>query len=368
VSERLVLAGLWAIPGVGPKTIARVRREFHNLEQLAERPLGGWALDLLPTAARSALKADWRIAAIGERMLERAKQRGMSVAFEDDPAYPKKLRGYIEAPPLLFHWGPGDDVAPRRRVGMVGTRHPEFKIKNVLEPLVRATAKAGIGVVSGAAMGVDQLCHLYSAAEAGETWGFLGSSLDQIDPNPLSIWRQVQRYGATFFSEYPPGVRAQPKTFPRRNRLIAACSDAVLIVRGGLLSGTRFTIGYARRLKRPLLAMPGDLDNQTAALPNLLLRKGWATPCLSEHDVLRAVGASGASSHKPAAHTRASPSEEELSPTARELLPQLPRRRMNFEDLQMSTKLESARLLSALCELELYGFAVQYPGREFERV
>jgi len=64
---------------------------------------------------------------------------------------------------------------------MVGMRHPDKEFDRFAEKLVTDVRKAGIGVVSGAAIGIDHMCHSYCVKARGETWGFLGSALDEIE-------------------------------------------------------------------------------------------------------------------------------------------------------------------------------------------
>jgi len=50
-------------------------------------------------------------------------------------------------------------------------RHPDKEFDRFAEKLVTDVTKAGIGVVSGAAIGIDHMCHSYCVKARGETWG-----------------------------------------------------------------------------------------------------------------------------------------------------------------------------------------------------
>ena len=49
------------------------------------------------------------------------------------------------------------------------------------------------------------------------------------------------------FSEYPPGVKPSQYRFPRRNRLISAWSDEIVVIGAGRGSGALITAEYAEK-------------------------------------------------------------------------------------------------------------------------
>src|SRR5206468_4660501 len=86
--------------------------------------------------------------------------------------------------------------------------------------------------------------------------------------------------------------RGEPKgkgVFVERNRLIAALAVATVVVEAAEKSGALSTAAYARRLGRPVLAFPGDVDRETARGCHALIRSG-ARLCERAADVLEAVG------------------------------------------------------------------------------
>jgi len=51
-------------------------------------------------------------------------------------------------------------------------------------------------------------------------------------------------------SEYPPGVRPDPRSFPRRNRLISGISRGSLVIEAGEGSGARWSVYHALEQNR----------------------------------------------------------------------------------------------------------------------
>jgi DNA processing protein len=250
---------------------------------------------------------------------------------------------------------------------MVGTRHPDEACVQGLTALIRDVVSAGVGVVSGAAFGIDTLAHRTAAEAGGETWAFVGSSLDALDTHPKKLWQSLRETGATFWSELPPGVRADRRTFPRRNRLISGAADAVAVLRAGRLSGTRYTARYALAHGRPLLAWPAEPKNPNGELCLELIKLGHATMCTSVDDVLEAVGLGGVVTVAPPLKMQVDEAGS-LSDDARMVLGQLERTPKCFDELLLLLPMQSPRLVTSLVELTLAGLVIEQAGRRYLRV
>ncbi|MBL9038669.1 MAG: DNA-protecting protein DprA [Archangium sp.] len=362
-AERRAVAALWSLPGVGRKTLERLRARVDLASLL---PSAGADLaranPVFSAQARRGLAQLPSLGAAADTLERRLAQLGHRVVFSGDAGYPARLTEVGDAPPLLFVLGPAAS-APRRRAAMVGTRHPDAGFSHQVRPFIEAVARAGIGVVSGGAEGVDQLCHAAALGVGGETWAFLGCAIEQVDPPQRRLMGPFREGGGTFFSEFPPGTRPDRSTFPRRNRLISGAADAVLVLRAPQGSGALHTARYALEHGRPLLAMPGDPFNTAAAGCNALLHDGAARVCLAPADVLAALGEDAAALRPPPVGDAAGP----VSASAGRVLSVLQRAPIDFDALQAKTELTAGALLAALLELELSGHVIQRAGRRFER-
>lgn len=65
---------------------------------------------------------------------------------------------------------------------------------------------------------------------------------------------KIREKGA-LLSEYPPGTKPMRYNFPRRNRLISAWADEVIIIVPGKGSGSLITADYAKKYDRKILYM-----------------------------------------------------------------------------------------------------------------
>jgi DNA processing protein len=365
--ERLAALGLWTIPGLGPESLETLRAcAGGRLAPLLTAKVADWAQVLAPRLRQRLLAVD-TLQPLAELTLRRCAQARIEIAWKGDAAYPPELASCADAPPVLFHLGDPRGALPRRRLAMVGSRHPDAGFLPRARALARAVAESGGCVVSGAADGVDRACH-YGALDAGrETWAFVGSALDQLDAGPARMLPAVLRGGGAYFSELPPGVRASKESFPRRNRLISGSSHAVLVLRAGARSGALYTAAAALRQGRPLYALPGEPDNPAAAGCIALLERGAARACAGVHAACEAVGLRPPVPGAPPPGDRMA--MEALSPEARAAHAHLvPGRARDFEALLSEIGGPSGTLAGALCELELAGRVVQLPGKRYERI
>ena len=306
------------------------------------------------------------LADVADKLEKKVSKHGYEMVFAGDPKFPPRLTGLADAPPVLFTLGPGADVTPRRRVGMVGTRNPDTGFLEKARLFVERTAAVGLGVISGGAVGVDQACHGAAMRVGAETWAFVGCAIDQLDEAQRVLVRPFRDYGGTLFSEFPPGTRSSRATFPRRNRLIAGASDALLVLRAPLGSGALHTVKYALANDRPVLAMPGDFFNSASSACNTLIREGYARICLEPEHVHEALGVSS----KPVEVTlNTTARAEPISELCAQVLAHVIRgAEIDFDVLVGLTRFDSGAVASALLELELANRVVQRPGRRYEMV
>jgi len=365
-AERRAALGLWTVPGLGPETLKALRAcAGGRLAPLLAAPVADYA-QVLPAPVRARMAELQTVEPLAELTLRRCERSGLQIAWAGDAAYPAELAECPDAPPLLFHLG-DPRSAPRRRLAMVGSRHPDAGFLLRARAFARAVAEAGALIVSGAADGVDRACHFGALDARRKTWAFVGSALDELDSAQARMLPAVLAAGGAYFTELPPGVRASKESFPRRNRLISGASHAVLVLRAGARSGALYTAAAALRQGRPLYALPGDADNEAAAGCNALLAQGAARACTSSQAACRAVGLRPAERSAPPPGRRVA--MEALSGEAQaahaHLVAGEPR---DFEALLSEIGGSSGTLTGALCELELAGRVVQLPGKRYERV
>ncbi len=202
----------------------------------------------------------------------------------------------LAAPLALWVRGPlGLADAARCAVGIVGSRAATSYGLHVAGELGFQLAEQQWTVVSGAAYGIDAAGHRGALAAPGPTIAVLACGADVAYPRSHdALLARIGQEGL-IVSEAPPGGLPLRRRFLVRNRLIAALSTGSVVVEAGVRSGALSTARHARRLGRPVLAVPGPVTSGLSSGCHLLLRQ-WpeATLVTSADEVIEAVGPMGA--------------------------------------------------------------------------
>jgi DNA processing protein len=209
-----------------------------------------------------------------------------------DPRYPGRLLDLRSPPDPL--WVDGDHAAlSARAVSIVGTRRMTPYGARAARELATALAAAGVVVVSGLAQGIDSAAHEGALAAGGETVAVLGagiaSYLDEVRGKRRRLAHAIRAHGG-LVSEFPPGAPAQRWTFAQRDSTIAALGLATVVVEAPVGSGALITATEARRLRRPLYAVPGPIGVAASAGANELIAAGTARAITGAPMLLAALG------------------------------------------------------------------------------
>ncbi len=197
-------------------------------------------------------------------------------------------------------WVRGTLPPDGRRIAIVGSRQASTRGKARTWAWAKALTEAGVAVLSGLARGIDGAAHL-GALEAdpgasglsclAATWGVLGSGLDHpYPPEHRPLMDRIVAAGGGVITPFPPEAPPLKWHFPRRNWLLAAWTDGVLVTEARLKSGSLVTARLALDLGKELWVCPGAPEDPSAEGPNSLLREGAAKICLSPADLLEDLG------------------------------------------------------------------------------
>jgi DNA processing protein len=276
-----------------------------------------------------------------------------------EAGYPSRLARVPDAPPELRVRG--ELATPPARVAIVGARLADAYGLELARELARDLARAGVSVVSGGAQGIDAAAHEGALAAGGHTVAVFGCGLDVTYPaEHEQLFARIIESGGALVSEWEDAREAARWTFPRRNRIVAGMSDAVVVVRAGKKSGALLTAELARANGTPLFAVPGDVTNPLSAGPISLLRAG-ARMAASAADVLADLGLA------PGQLTLPGEATPELAGAEKTMYAALHRAPRHADELARETGLGAGPALAALLELELSGLCEQRPGHYFLR-
>lgn len=365
--EATLVLGL--TPGLGSAALQRICARFGSAAEALTIALGSTRGAGAPTAGGSV-----RCETIGAGQLDagrRAAEEAIAWAEGDDryllvaggPGYPPALAQAEGAPPVLFIQG-RPDVLQGKLVAVVGARRASQYGRDVARWFGAVLADAGLPVVSGLALGVDAAAHEAALGAGGMTVAVFGTGIDRIyPPQHADLARRIATSGC-LVSEFPLGTAPRRAHFPRRNRVIAGLTVAVVVVEARARSGSLITARLAGDAGREVFAVPGSVFSDKAGGCHALIRDG-ATLAASPEDVLEAFGGTGSMLRRPEPAASAAAAAGPEQAAVREALGA---DALSFDALLERTGLTPGTLSSILTTLEMQGaVALEPEGRYRQR-
>jgi len=202
--------------------------------------------------------------------------------------YPQCLLEIPEPPEQLFYLGEIPNFDEYKYLAVVGSRNHTSYGKEVVRKIIEGLSGYPICIVSGLALGIDTLAHKYALEYGMKTLSIPGSGIDfeAIHPRTnINLAREIISKGGCLMSEMLPDQKAKIFSFPRRNRIMAGITQAVLIIEAEEKSGTLITARLALDYNREVFVVPGSIFSDTSVGTNRLIKQG-ATPVTSARDIL----------------------------------------------------------------------------------
>lgn len=303
------------------------------------------------------------------------QEHGVRCITIQDYDYPARLRDCKDAPLLLFSLG-NADLNARRIVGVVGTRkitaYGQKMCSSFVSELHQLCPDAII--VSGMAFGTDIAAHMASVECGAPTVGVLAHGLDRIYPqNHRDIAKQMVKGNGLLITEFMSRTQPLKQNFVRRNRIIAALSDAVVVVESAAKGGSLITAEYADGYNRECFAFPGSVGDPYSVGCNELIRDNRASLITCAMDLVSAMNWFPAKTNSDGAIQKQLFQEEILQSMTldeRKVFECicLKAQGLHVNQLVVDCNIPYSRLMSILLDLELRGLVKGTCGSFYKRV
>ena len=269
--------------------------------------------------------------------------------------YPARLKAIKDAPPKLYYKGKWDSRIFENCLAVVGSRRMSAYGKQITARLVGEIASSGVTIVSGFMYGIDCQAHRAALACQAKTIAVMPCGADVIHPaHQVQEYEGILKTGGLVISELEWGSQAKLWTFVRRNRIIAALSQSLMVVEAGEKSGTLVTAQFAKAYGRKIFAVPGPLTSALSRGVMRLIREG-AEVVTGAGDVLAYYGMR-AGVRRPGRKTG-------LSGLDRKIISNLEREDLDLDDLSRLTGVFAPELGAALSLLEIKGAIEEVGGK-----
>ena len=311
-------------------------------------------------AAHPALRG-WESVASWQEDLDLVHKNKIKLLSFLDADYPAALHALPDAPPLLYVQGAltSEDLSS---LAIVGTRICSLYGKEMSAKIAEEVAGFGMTIVSGLARGIDTAAHM-GALRRGRTIAFIGSGLAHLYPREnIKLASEIAERGAVI-SELPMNTGPAKHLFPRRNRLIAAFSQATFLAEAPIKSGAMITMDYALKLRKICFALPGRADTESFRGNHLLIKEKKAQLVENGAEMVSLL-----QPEKCKLSFQPKGSSAFLEEDETRLLAFFPSEEIGFEELAEKTKLPIAKLSAKLMSLLLKGVVREFPGKLFKKL
>ncbi len=203
-----------------------------------------------------------------ERLLKQVTTKYTTVVSDD---YPEGLK-HISCPPFVLYYYGNISYVQDNCIGVIGMRIPSEYGKSTTNKMVCDLVKKNYTIVSGMALGVDAIAHRSALKNQGRTIAILGSGINYCYPKSNHDIYETMKQEHLIMSEYPNDLVPLKENFPRRNRIIAGISNAILVTEAKQRSGTMITVGHALEQGKDVFCIPSRVTDYLGC--NYLIQQG----------------------------------------------------------------------------------------------
>ena len=215
------------------------------------------------------------------------EQNGIYVINPGDPKYPTSIQKVRKKLPTIYHMGQLFDYD--NGIAVVGTRRNSENGQLFAQNIGKLLSENNYKVVSGLATGIDTFAHSGCLENNGLAIAIL-AWFHELSPKPnKELLEKIVETGCAL-SENVFAPTKEPKyAFLKRDDIIAALSDAVVVVETRSKGGAKYTADIAKRKKIPVII--SKINNNDAELQDGfdVLEQEGALVAKDEDDVIEII-------------------------------------------------------------------------------
>ena len=195
-----------------------------------------------------------------DELFQSISNAGATFLTPEDLTWPQSVND-LAAPPIGLVIKGDPKLLTGNSLAIVGTRNPTQYGVRIAQDFAAGFVDRDWAIISGGAYGIDAAAHKGALIAEGVTVAVIAAGIDINYPaGNARLFAEIAELGC-LVSEVTPGTPAIPSRFLTRNRLIAALSNATLVVEAAFRSGSLRTARDAAELMRPVMAIPGPITS-----------------------------------------------------------------------------------------------------------
>ncbi len=300
-----------------------------------------------------------------ERKIQEFTEQGIGITNILAEDYPEILRHLKTPPTILYYFGDISQLRMERNIALVGTRNSTSYGEHATRSIVQSLRGSEACIVSGLAAGIDSVAHGTALENDLPSIAVLGSGLLKFQYGGLQreLFTQMQADTKNLIiSEFAPDDGARAWTYAHRNRLIAALSQATVVIEAPFGSGALITADYALKFGRKLYAIPADLSKEGFKGSNKLLAEAKAQPIYAYDGLVEIFGLRRDTS----SFTETS-LDKPQSLSVNPILDAITEEPVSLDQLMSKLQIKQAKLFTELTILEMKGLVRKQAGGRYSK-
>ena len=363
--EVLYTIALTQIPLIGNITAHKLIADCGNAEIIFKESakklskitrISSAVIDSIMSAKNKALE-------IAYREMKFIEDKKITVFLKGDDAYPKRLLQCIDAPIILY--GKGNlNLNPKHSVSIVGTRrYTEYGNQATKKIVKDLSTYDGMQIISGLAVGIDTFAHQAAIQNSLPTIAVLGHGLKTLYPSTNRHLAEKMIQDGGLITEFIHDMPIDAYNFPKRNRIIAGMSDAIVAVEAHEKGGALITANIGFSYNRDVFAVPGRIGDKASEGCNNLIKNNIAALISSGEDIAQMMMWKDVPQKS---KTKQLQLLLDLNPDEQLIIDNLEEgKELNIDELSIATNLNANILNTSLLMLEFKGIITCLPGKRY---
>ena len=298
-----------------------------------------------------------------ELILKDVEFTGVNTLFYLDDNYPKRLNHFNDSPLMLYTKGT-KTYNNKRTLGVVGTRNATIRGKKITEDIISNLKEYNVTIISGLAFGIDAIAHKACIKSNMQNIGIMGTGINITYPSQHESLRKDIESNGDIISEFPMEAKPDKGHFPMRNRIIAALSDALLVVESDIKGGSMITAKMAFNYNKDVFAIPGRYDDRYSRGTNSLIKSNIASLAENAIDICKLMDWTKNNAQKPRQlelFVKLTENEEKIV----DALKETELDSLSIDKLYHKTNINIGQLSSILLKMEFKGIVQNLPGARY---
>jgi len=300
---------------------------------------------------------------IAEEEIKFIEKYKITPLFITDKNYPQRLLNCYDSPILLFYRGIAD-LNSSKIIALVGTRNNSDYGKTICEKMIEELNDQNILVVSGLAFGIDTIAHKAALKNNLQTVAVLAHGLDKLYPPQNKLLAKQMTEQGGLLTEFMSNTNPDKQNFPRRNRIVAGISDAIVVIETSTKGGSLITAELGNGYNKDVFAIPGRTNDIKSEGCNYLIKNNKAALITNADDLLENMGWKEQKKSSPKKQRELFIELTADEKTIVDILQQT--ESIQIDELYFKSGLSSSATASALLTLEMQNIVTALPGKIYK--